>query len=547
MEVSKEHFSETDDQTITIRRDASRTSNTADAKHECPSPRLFHSILFRNASDRVESREVPACFHDLHLGQLIDAITLNFKNYDLGPFFNSPLTELDAIVYRQEVMRDLEDDAAMKAVKAFSQAMSSMRDHLVRADKSYYPYEKERWFLDAVNLYCNAVERLRGALAAINLRSRGLQGFRDFLGQYTLSDSYKTLAANTRNLSHDLSSIRYDLWIQEGKCTVRQFNSEIDYSKAVEETFARFRRGAVKDYLAELSVHAGMNHIQAQILEGVSRLYPDVFASLKSFHAANGGYLDHTIACFDREIQFYVASLDYIARFRAAGLKFCFPELSAARKKIKCQNTFDIALAGKLVQEKKPVVTNNFSLCGAERIFVVSGPNQGGKTTFARTFGQVHYLARLGCPVPGTEAQLFLFDHLFTHFEREEDIQNLHGKLHDDLVRIRQILDRATPRSIVIMNELFSSTTLSDALFLSKKIMARISELDLLSVWVTFLTEMTTFNEKTVSVVSTVDPHDPAIRTFKLERKPAEGIAYALAVAEKHRVTYQQLKERIKP
>lgn len=508
----------------------------------------FRSILSPNAGERqvTDAAEAPAFFRDLNLDQIVDAVTAGREEYDLKPFFYAPLADAATIRYRQEVMRDLENSDLIPAMNTFSDRMVTVRRHLGLAENLDSPYHREGWFLEAALDYCRGVMDLAGHLDSARMKAPGLLALREYLSEYARSPRFQSLFAEAQRVRARLSDIRYCVNIRSGRFTVRKYEGEPDYSQDVEATFDKFKREATKDYRSKLSPLSGVSHIEAKILDFVARLYPDEFAPLDHFCQQYGGFVDPTLHTFEREVQFYVAYLTFLESIRAKGLVFCYPDVSLSRGEIAAQDAFDLALAHKLLSTDRPVVSNDFELRGPERIIVVTGPNQGGKTTFARMFGQLHYLASLGCPVPGTKARLSLFDQMFSHFEREEDIRNLRGKLQDDMVRTHSILTRATPRSIVIVNEVFASTALDDAVFLSKAILLRLMDLDLLCVWVTFIDELSSLSEKTVSMVSTVVPENPAVRTFKILRKPADGLAYALSIARKHRLTGQQIRERLR-
>lgn len=510
----------------------------------------FSSLLAPYNAGLPGAAEPPdeAFVRDLRLDQIVAAVTSDREEPGvLASLMYGHIRDTGTLTYRQEIFRDLDSPALLAAASQFAGRLRQVRRQLEQLAKMISARQRQAWFLDAAATYCDAVRGLADALASGPVRSRGLQAFGDYLSSYAASPRFETLAADTAQCRSQLARITYLVRIRGPRIEVSRYDGEPDYSAEIAGTFERFRQGAVKDYRISYRGWPPMTYVGAQILNLVARLFPAEFTALAGFCGQHGDFLDPTVRQFERELQFYLSYLDYIAPLRAAGLPFCYPEPSADSRAVSATDTYDLALASRLVARGQPVITNEFALSGAERVFVVSGPNQGGKTTFARTFGQLHHLAGIGCPVPGSAARLALFDQIFTHFEREEDIGNLAGKLEDDLIRIQKVLQGATADSIVIMNEIFTSTTLSDARFLAARVMARIVELDALCVYVTFVDELASAGPSVVSMASTIVADNPAQRTYKVARKPADGLAYALALAGKHRVTYEQLKGRIRP
>jgi DNA mismatch repair protein MutS len=508
----------------------------------------FVSVLFAPRGLRQSPPSAqPDCFHDLNLDQVVSQALAERADYALDAFFHQPLHDLDAIAWRHEIFHDLEAPPVSQALQSFGDRMRKVRETLERTGKFYDARQKQSGLVAAAEYYHAAVTALLADLGAAAPTSRGLVAFRSWLTDHVAAERFTKLRDDAAAVRAALEEVRYSLLIGSGTVRVTRYNESEDYSASVTRSFDKFRQREGKRHDWKFSDMADMNHVETGILDRVARLFPEPFARLSTFSEDWTEFADPVILRFDREIQFYLAWNAYLAPLRESGLAVCTPRLSLTDKAEGVQATYDIALAHKLLAAGTAVVTNDFHLDGPERVIVISGPNQGGKTTFARMFGQLHHLAALGCPIPGASARLFLCDRLFTHFEREETVATQRGKLEDDVFRIHEVLDAATSSSIVVINEIFASTSLSDAVELATKVMSQIIARDMICVCVTFIDELSRLGPTVVSCASTVVPKNPVERTFRIIRKPADGNAFAIFLARRHGLTAEQIAERIAP
>ena len=512
---------------------------------------MFYSILFPTPEQHGDQRQsaAPDCFKDLNLDRIFDAVLGGKKEFELENFFFTPLRDPEIVLYRQAVMRDLENAELRVLLTGFSgtvydigKYMNTIRALLTSEDVRHNNYLMRGHMLDYADRYCSAVFGLMKGLAKLTPRSDGISRFLKYLFSYGESESFSEFCNRVKRLREGFSGVEYNMLIKNGTIRVRRYEGQSNHAEQILKSFEKFRQGSVKDYRRKLSDEPYAVHVEAAVLDMVAGLYKDIFADLRDFCLQYFYFDDETILRFSREIQFYLSWLEFIAPLRETGLPFCYPGLCRTAEHIYSFDGFDLLLA-RMACEK--TVTNDFVLNAPEHIIVVTGPNQGGKTTFARAFGQIHYLALLGLCVPGSEASVYLFDNILTHFGRQEDLSMLSGRLRDDLVRLRALFDRATKKSVIIVNEIFSSTTLSDALTLGRHMLDKFAALGAVVVAVTFLDELATNGPETVSMMSTVREDNPLERTFKIIRKPPDGLAHAIHIAEKHGLTYKQLCGRL--
>ncbi len=501
---------------------------------------MHESLLFpEGAKAEKASSET---LKDLRLSGFFEKAASAATCCNVREWYEKPLQDLRSIKYRQEIAKDIEK--LFDVLKGFSGDFERVRRILKMAEKLEWKIARQGWILESAILYCDAVSNLLENLKSGGVESEGLKAFLEYLEGYVMSKRFKELCERAREVKEELSRIEFCLLIELGKFSVRACEGEKDLSIEIEDLFEKFHeKESCEEYDFKLGERRGISHIEAKMLEFVGKIHPKPFEDLEAFCLSLFPFVDEGIDRFYREVQFYLSYFEAIKPLKEIGLPFTYPEV-ASGEDFFAKSLYDMVLA--LESFGKEIVLNDFELHDGERAIVVTGPNQGGKTTFARAIGQIHYVASLGLPISAKAARLPACDGIFTHFEREEDVKTLRSKLEDDLVRAKEILEKVTERSLVIMNEVFSSAALEDALSLSRKVMERLLEKGTMTLWVTFIDELSEIDERVVSMVAQVDPRDPTIRTFEVKRMKANGIAHAISIARKYGLTYEEVREKVK-
>lgn len=514
---------------------------------------MFSSILFPTLEQFEMSRqsEPPACFSDLNLDQIVSAALRNESEYSMESYFYTPVKDIEIILFRQHVMKELQNSEAVNSLNGFSKTvyaigrnMDMLKQDMAHDESVNGRYLAQGHMLNCAEQYCHAVIDLSESIANLHLHSEGLTGFASYLKEYRNSEAFKKFNSTAAEIRKEFSGLQYCMLIKNGTVKVRKYEEQEDYSKEIIRVFDKFRQNDTKDYRHKLSEEPAAEHVEAAVLAMLSRVYPEQFRKLDAFCREYMDFYDETLIRFAREIRFYLCWLDMIRPLKEAGLSFCYPQVSADTQHLHADRFFDLALALKI---RGSIVVNDFTLDAPERIIVVTGPNQGGKTTFARAFGQMHYLASIGLCVPGNDAELQLQDNVLTHFSKEESLETMNGKLQDDLVRLHDLLQKAQKNSVIVINEIFSSTTLKDAVELGSHMMDEIASIGSLCIIVTFMDELAEHGEETVSMMSMADRDNPGRRTYKVCRRPPDGLAYAMYIAGRNGLTYEQLSRRLKP
>lgn len=498
----------------------------------------FTSLLFRDKASYSPYDD--SLFCDLHIDQILKVITEGLEEFHLDEFYRQRPTQRRDAEFRTAIARDLWDDGIREEIEPFLGRCTRFRRYMSIADSISEAPARGKWKLDAAVEYVEAV----AALCKIEKRpaSEGLNRFFIWLRTYSESEAFTCLREAAISLKASIDSISYSLNIDivNGVIHFGEDTDTADVCADFMKAFDRYDLGNVsRDIAAFCDIN--MNVLEDKLLAVIQKENPDLAAALFDFCSRFDIFLHNKILAFEREALFYISYIRYAKRLEGKGFPFALPRFTESHR-LKITNGYDASLA--LVRgSTTKIVENDFEILEGERSFLLTGPNQGGKTTFSRMFGQIIFFSSLGLLVPCRDAEILWTNGLKTHFIVEENPIGDSGRLQEELKRLDRILTTTPDKSIVILNELFSSTTTYDALEMGKRTLRMFEEKECICLYVTHLFELAA-DGGAISLIAEMTADSEPVCTFRIKRNVSVRNAFANRLLAKHRMRSADIKER---
>lgn len=498
----------------------------------------FVSILDLEESPYKE-RECPAFFQDLNLDQIIERIRLDWGG-EVRSFYEYFPANAACEEYRREILADVRQEGVYESLCELVDKMKERREAFNRKEAVEMEQQKAAWHLREVNCYCEAFSRLFQQMEGFHFQSKGMLAFQEYLCKYLSSDSFVKMQENAGKLLKDRKAFRLTLIWENDRVMVSPGETEGCYDTFLKEVFP----GNDRQMKSPFEASPDLSDWEREVLKMFRKQNPGFFEELGKFYKKYKYYTEDVLIRFASEIGFYLSFSFFERRMRARGLVFAEPQRADSGKGevMSAEGLYDLALAC----TGQKVVANNMKFDMEEKFFVLTGPNQGGKTTFARSLGQMVYFAKMGLDVPALSAKVYYFTDVSTHFSVEESVQTGRGKLEEELGRLASIMFPARgeqERAFVVINELFTTAANYDAVIMGKRVLEHFLARDCRGIYVTHLKELSEAHSQIVSLRAMTD--EEGIPTFQIMRGQAQESAGAVRLVDKHRLTYGQLKERL--
>jgi hypothetical protein len=412
----------------------------------------------------------PALIQDLELNTLFDAMAQGDK-FLFDVTRKAVLTglhdELAAIRYRQDILRDcLKNPTVVRELYAIAEETIESRKKHWWGVFSRHPSSILYGSVNMMEGYVGVLARLRhiADAHAVKFESEGFTAFFTMLVR-ELDDEY---LARIRDHLRELK-FRNGALLSAGLRTGNVGDGYILRKPREEKTGWMKQLFAKKPQVYTFKLHprdtSGATFLTELKDRGINRAANAL--------AQSGDHIQSFIDMLIAELAFYIGCLNLHEQLARMGSPASFPApVASSERRHAFRGLYDVCLA--LTMERK--VMGSDALANHKDFVIVTGANQGGKSTFLRSIGLAQLMMQCGMFVPAESFSANLCDGLFTHYRREEDAAMKSGKLDEELGRMSDIVDRIRPNALALFNESFAATNEREGSEIARQIVGALLE-----------------------------------------------------------------------